>query len=172
MGDHSNGQLFPEEDMPLRASSAQQILPLFRPQELADQLGLNWWAVLKLRDDGWLSFDPEKEQITDDGMEAEFVFLGSLVSAGCDPRMLAALLEGLEKPYRYHIGGVYYDWRTREWRGLPREREPPWPSYQQVQGPLQQPTPVLWIRKPLQALPQAQELPRLSSRQRQAPLQP
>ena len=124
MGDHSNGQLFPEEDMPLRASSAQQILPLFRPQELADQLGLNWWAVLKLRDDGWLSFDPEKEQITDDGMEAEFVFLGSLVSAGCDPRMLAALLEGLEKPYRYHIGGVYYDWRTREWRGLPREREP------------------------------------------------
>ena len=93
-------------------------------REFADEIGLDWWAVLKLRDDGWLSFDPEKVGITDVRMEAEFLFLGSLVAAGCDPRMLGRLLSGLEKPYRYDLSEIYYDWRQQEWESLPREREP------------------------------------------------
>jgi hypothetical protein len=107
-----------------RKTGVQGLLPIMDPRELADEMGLDWWAVLKLRDDGWLSFDPEKAGITDDGIEAEFIFLGSLVAAGCDPRMLERLLTGLEKPYRYTLSSIYYDWHQRTWRPLPREREP------------------------------------------------
>ena len=87
-------------------------------------MGLDWWAVLKLRDDGWLSFDPDAGRITDEGMEAEFTFLGSLVAAGCDPRLLERLLCGLERPYRHSLSEIYYDWRRQAWRPLPRERDP------------------------------------------------
>jgi hypothetical protein len=107
-----------------RKTGVQGLLPIMDAREFADEIGLDWWAVLKLRDDGWLSFDPEKVGITDVRMEAEFLFLGSLVAAGCDPRMLGRLLSGLEKPYRHDLSEIYYDWRERTWRPIPREREP------------------------------------------------
>jgi hypothetical protein len=61
--------------------NAQPFLFPRDPKEIAAAIDLNWWAVLKLYDDGWLSFNPES-MITDDNMENEFVFLGSLVAAG------------------------------------------------------------------------------------------
>lgn len=102
-----------------RANSAQGLLLRPSARGLARSIGLDWWAALKLSDDGWLSFNPDEAQIADEGMEAEFVFLGSLVAAGCDPRMLELLLRGLEEPYQYDIGRMYYDWTARAWRTLP-----------------------------------------------------
>ena len=102
-----------------RVSDEQSILPLFSPREWARAIGLDWWAVRKLYDDGWLSFDPERETITNGGMEAEFTFVGLLVAAGCDPDMLGRLLDGLSKPYRYRICDMYYDWQGKVWKGLP-----------------------------------------------------
>lgn len=94
------------------------------PREVAESIGLDWWAALKLHDDGWLSFNPAEQQLTDDGMEAEFLFLGSLVAAGCDPPMLRKLLAGLTKPYQYRRESIYYDWGAKRWRELPVIPEP------------------------------------------------
>ncbi len=100
-----------------RVAGGQMFLLPQEPRELADHIGLDWWAARKLHDDQWLSFDPEKMLIESDAMRAEFLFLGSLVAAGCDPHLLKRLLTGLEKPYSYDLSTIYYDWRTKSWKG-------------------------------------------------------
>jgi hypothetical protein len=105
-------------DIP-KVDSAQMLLPIRSAREIAGKIGLDWSAALKLYDDGWLTFNPETAQITDTGMEAEFLFLGSLVAAGCDPVMLKKLLAGLTKPYRYDMRGVYYAWEMKHWQRFP-----------------------------------------------------
>lgn len=105
--------------MPTRITAGQLQLFQIGCRELADEIGLNWWAAKKLYDDKWLSFDPETDLITDCVMEAEFRFLGSLVAAGCDPRMLERMLLGLEKPYSYNLSYMYYDWERRCWEDMP-----------------------------------------------------
>ena len=57
--------------------------------------------------------------------EAELRFVGSLVMAGCDRRMLATLLVGLPRPYAYHGSRLYYDWNAKGWRLLPDPRTNP-----------------------------------------------
>lgn len=93
------------------------------PREVCEGLGLHWWAALKLWDDKCLSFDPASTPQLDEAQESELTFLGSLVTAGCDPQFLKHLLEGLQKPYCYRIGRIYFDWSVRQWKTLP-QREP------------------------------------------------
>ena len=107
--------------MPNRIDSSQLGLFPKDPRDLADAIGLDWWAAKKLYDDEWLSFDPETSLIDNFGMETEFVFLGSLVSAGCTPRILSKLLNRLEKPYLYDIREVFYDWASKMWKDLPSQ---------------------------------------------------
>ena len=107
--------------MPNRVDCFQLSLFSKDPRDLADTIGLDWWAAKKLYDDKWLSFDPETSLINNFGMEIELVFLGSLVSAGCTPRMLLRLLEKLEKPYRYDIQKIFYDWPSQTWKDLPSQ---------------------------------------------------
>ncbi len=107
--------------MPNRVDCFQMSLFQKDPRDVADEIGLDWWAAKKLYDDAWLSFDPETSLINNFGMEAEFVFLGSLVSAGCTPRMLNRLLDKLEKPYCYDIQKIFYDWFSQTWKDLPSQ---------------------------------------------------
>src|SRR5262245_41851132 len=93
-----------------RVASAQHLLFPNTPRGVCDEVGLNWWAAIKLYDDGWLSFAPEVVSRLDESQEAELRFVGALVVAGCDRPMLAALLSGLPKPYAYHGSRLYYDW--------------------------------------------------------------
>ncbi len=102
-----------------RVSSAQQLLFPASPQTMCADLGLNWWAAVKLFDDGWLSFSPETTNLLDDAQEAELRFVGSLVLAGCDQVMLSVLLGSLPRPYAYDIKRIYFDWMARRWRVLP-----------------------------------------------------
>ena len=104
-----------EEPQPLRTVECQMLLLPRSPREVCSEIGLNWWAALKLHEDGWLSFNPETTQALDAAEEAELVFVGSLVSAGCDWGLLAQLLNGLEKPYRYRVSEIYYDWLSQRW---------------------------------------------------------
>ena len=104
-----------------RVVAAQQLLFPASPRALCGELGLNWWAALKLHEDGWLSFCPANTARLDEAQEAELRFVGSLVIAGCDPGMLNVLLSELPKPYAYHGGRLYYDWATRHWRSLPEQ---------------------------------------------------
>jgi len=105
--------------MQIKLFGDQWLLFPKNPRDLAESIGLDWWAAKKLYDDKWLSFDPETELINSSSMESEFIFLGSLVAAGCDPRMLKRLLTALEKPYFYDISKIYYNWPKQRWEYLP-----------------------------------------------------
>lgn len=112
---------FPRNDDPevARAVDAQQLLFPTSPRSVCVEIGLEWWTALKLRDDGWLSYDPETIRQLNEAQDVELRFLASLVTAGCDPAMLERLLLGLKKPYSYRMDEIYYDWRSRRWRALP-----------------------------------------------------
>jgi len=109
------------EDSPHRARVAEPQHLLFPspPRVVCDELGLNWWAAVKLHEDGWLSFAPQDVARLDEAQEAELRFVGSLVAGGCDRGMLASMLSGLSRPYAYHGDRLYYDWPKRRWRMLP-----------------------------------------------------
>ncbi len=109
--------------MPNRVNSQGYLFPK-TCRELAESIGLDWWAAKKLYDDKWLSFDPDRTTMDNASLEAEFRFLGSLVSSGCDPHIMKRLLEGLEKPYCYDLSRIYYDWPSRKWKDFPQERDP------------------------------------------------
>src|SRR6266403_1057733 len=106
-----------------RVAAAQQLLFPTHPRAVCDSLGLNWWAALKLHEEGWLSFNPAETERLDEAQEAELRFVGSLVLAGCDGGMLRILLGGLSKPYAYRSNRLYYDWAARSWRLFPDPRE-------------------------------------------------
>lgn len=114
--------------LPDNAAQAARVLPTpqllfpFSPRAICDEMGLNWWAALKLYEDGWLSFSPENTARLDERQEAELRFVGSLVLAGCDRTMLVNLLSTLPKPYAYYGSRLYYDWAARHWRMLPDPR--------------------------------------------------
>jgi hypothetical protein len=102
-----------------RVAAVQQLLFPANPRAVCEQMGLNWWAALKLHEDGWLSFSPADTPRLDEAQEAELRFIGSLVIAGCDRGMLAILLDRLLKPYAYDAARLYFDWSERRWRHLP-----------------------------------------------------
>jgi hypothetical protein len=104
-----------------RVAAAQQLLFPTSARALCLELGLNWWAAVKLYEDGWLSFSPETTGHLDEAQEAELRFVGSLVVAGCDRNMLTVLMTGLARPYAYDLRRLYYDWLTRRWRLLPEQ---------------------------------------------------
>lgn len=107
-----------------RVTAVQGALFPPTPMEVCTRIGLNWWAVAKLHDTGWLSFDPQKVAKLEEDQEAELVFVGSLVAGGCDDAMLKQLLAGLEKPYKYRAHQMYYDWVGKTWRLLPMSKDP------------------------------------------------
>lgn len=101
------------------ATAEQQLLFPATSHSVCDEIGLNWWAALKLFEDGWLNFSPDATTRLDDAQESELRFVGSLVVAGCDHSMLATLLQGLPKPYAFPANKLYYHWVARQWRILP-----------------------------------------------------
>src|SRR5437660_11467286 len=84
-----------------RVAAAQQLRFPTSARNICQEIGLNWWAAVKLYEDGWLSFSPETPRTLDEAQEAEMRFVGSLVVAGCDRNMLTLLLTGLARPYAY-----------------------------------------------------------------------
>lgn len=110
-----------EDDSPENARITQEHPLMFprRAREICKAIGLAWRAVLKLREEGWISFDPEQPEALGEAQEAELRFIGNLVVAGCDSIMLTRLLSGLRKPYQYRGEWLYYDWTVRGWRLLP-----------------------------------------------------
>jgi hypothetical protein len=108
-----------------RVTTGQQLLFPANPRALCERMGLNWWAALKLYEDGWLSFSPATTPHLDEVQEAELRFVGSLITAGCDQSMLPLLLGDLQKPYAYDPSRIYYDWANRRWRLMPDPRAHP-----------------------------------------------
>jgi hypothetical protein len=118
-------QLTEDNPQMARVPAAQELLFPSGARALCSELGLNWWAALKLHEDGWLSFSPEHTVQLDEAQEAELRFVGTLVMAGCDRDMLNLLLAGLSRPYAYDLKRLYYDWAASRWRLLPDPRAHP-----------------------------------------------
>jgi hypothetical protein len=118
-------QLQDDNPQVARVAPSQQLLLPATSRAICDEIGLNFWAALKLYEDGWLSFSPESAARLDEAQEAELRFLGGLVLAGCDRNQLTVLLSGLPKPYAYDLKRLYFDWCARRWRALPDPRAHP-----------------------------------------------
>lgn len=86
-------------------------------------MGLNWSAALQLHKDGFLSFHPVTAGNLDSAQAAELKFLGSLILAGCNKKMLNQLTRYLRKPYPYRLDLIYYDWLSQQWLLLPPMEE-------------------------------------------------
>jgi len=107
----------------LRVTDIQERLFSSTPEEIANNIGLNWLTLTELSNWGYLSFKPKWNQELTESQEAELIFLGRLVVAGCDNRMLQLLLSELERPYCYLIEKMYFDWTQRRWCQLPKKEE-------------------------------------------------
>ena len=103
-----------------RVSSTQPLLIPATPRETCRSIPLDWWAALKLWDDGLLSFNPETTAHLNEHEHAELFFIGSLVAAGSEPAFLNQILTDLSKPYAYQINLIYFDWFRRRWRLIPQ----------------------------------------------------
>lgn len=104
----------------VRVRKGQLMLFPIGPRDACRNMGLKWLSAIWLYEQGFLSFDPRMVESLDDGQLAELNFLGSLVIAGCDRRMLKRLLRDLRKPYQYRLNSIYYDWSLQRWAVLPQ----------------------------------------------------
>jgi hypothetical protein len=109
----------PPRDTNTAPAAEQQLLFPATARSVCDEIGLNWWAALKLYEDGWLSFGPDGTAKLDEAQQTELRFVGTLVVAGCDRDMLSTLLAGLPKPYAFPVNKLYFHWAARQWRFLP-----------------------------------------------------
>jgi len=76
-----------------------------------------------LHKNGFLSFNPATAGNLNTAQEAELKFLGSLIIAGCNKKMLIQLTRYLRKPYQYRLDLMYYDWLSQQWLLLPPMEE-------------------------------------------------
>jgi hypothetical protein len=109
----------PERESSSGPSAEQQLLFPPTARSVCDEIGLNWWAALKLYEDGWIGFAPDGSAKLEEAHETELRFVGTLVVAGCDRDMLSTLLAGLPKPYAFPVNKLYFHWAARQWRILP-----------------------------------------------------
>jgi hypothetical protein len=109
-----------------RARVESRQMPIFPRdgQAVCTEIELGMREARKLYEDGLLSFDPESGGALDESREAELIFVGSIVSAGCTRSVLRQLLVGLHKPYCYDVRRIFFAWSTHEWRLLPGEDDP------------------------------------------------
>ena len=117
--------LFDDNPQMARVAAAQQLLFPPSPRSVCDEIGLNWHAAVRLQEEGWLSFSLESASQLDEAQEAELRFVGALVLAGCDRKLLGFLLASLPRPYAYDLKRLYFDWTARHWRLLPDPRSNP-----------------------------------------------
>lgn len=115
-------QLHDDNPQLARVSATQQLLFPCSPRAACDEIGLDWQTALRLQEEGWLSFPLEAAVQLDEAQEAELRFLGTLLLAGCDRKMLCLLLAGLPRPYGYDLKRLYFDWSRCCWRVLPDPR--------------------------------------------------
>ena len=64
---------------------------------------------------GYLSFDPLAYGDLNERQEIEFHFIGSLFKSGLSLISVESLLARLEKPYRYDLQSVYFDFIKNDW---------------------------------------------------------
>ena len=67
-----------------RAKKGQLRLFPCNSRDICQRIGLNWLSALWLYKQEFLSFNPAIVESLDEAQEAELIFLGSLVIAGCD----------------------------------------------------------------------------------------
>lgn len=113
-------------DDPDAARVTSRQMPIFarNARSICHEIELPWSEAERLYLDGLLSFDPGRGGSLDEAHEAEMIFLGTLVAAGCAGTMLQTLLRGLRAPYAYDLRRMFFDWLELRWRVLPGDDDP------------------------------------------------
>ena len=106
-----------------RVHKGQGYLFPITARDVCRGMGLNWLTLLQLHKYGFLSFNPSTVGNLNTAQEAELKFLGSLIIAGCNKKMLKQLTRYLRKPYQYRLDLIYYDWLSQQWLLLPPMEE-------------------------------------------------
>ena len=106
-----------------RVHMPQLYLFPFTPRDVCRSMGLNWLTAIRLHKEGYLSFDPVATDSLNSAQVRELEFIGSLIVAGCNKRMLQHLVRHLKKPYQYQLKLMYYDWLLQQWLLLPQIKE-------------------------------------------------
>jgi len=87
--------------------------------ELLKQYKITPAIVTEWYQSGYLSYDPLAYDELDEGQEIEFHFIGSLFKSGLSLKSVETLLARLEKPYRYDLQTVYFDFLKNDWEYQP-----------------------------------------------------
>ncbi len=101
-----------------RVEERQRELFPTSPLEVAARLDLRPSAMLRLFEEGLLSFDPQRIRALDPSQRAELTFLGALfVAVHEDVAVLLHLLAPLRAPYAYDLHRLTWDWHAQRWLG-------------------------------------------------------
>lgn len=74
---------------------------------------------------GLLSFSSSEIKEFEEYELNELIFLKTLYfDSGLPKENVLAMLSGLEKPYSYSFGEIYWDFHQKEWRYLPMPEQP------------------------------------------------
>jgi hypothetical protein len=91
-----------------------QLFPV-KLYEIPELIGVNWISIQELSDNELLSFDIKVDRELGDRELREVTFLGKLIIAGCDIRMIKILTRNLTKPYDISLDSELYDWGNNTW---------------------------------------------------------
>ena len=102
---------FKQSQISLFNTSADEILKRFN---LKPAIIEGWFKS------GYLSFNPFSFDELNTEQEIEVEFIASLFNSGLKLSSINALLDKLEKPYRYDLRNVYFNFLKNDWEYLPR----------------------------------------------------
>lgn len=88
-------------------------------ESLLKQFDVTPVIVTEWYQSGYLSFDPLRYEELEEDLEQEFVFIASLFKSGLSMNSVDSLLEKLEKPHRYNLQSVYFDFLKNDWEYKP-----------------------------------------------------
>jgi hypothetical protein len=93
-------------------------LKLFGPRSVDDDLsrfGLTRRQVVTWRNEGFLSFDPDRVEQLERWMFQELIFIRDLRKIEWSFDALGQLLAPLERPYAYSHGEIFFNFREMKW---------------------------------------------------------
>ena len=85
------------------------VIDLLEEYKITPAIATDWHKA------GYLSFDPLAFKELGEAQEIEFRFISSLFTSGLSLKSVESLLKNLEKPYRYDLRSVYFDFLKNDW---------------------------------------------------------
>ena len=85
------------------------VIDLLEEYKITPAIATDWHKAV------YLSFDPLAFKELGEAQEIEFRFISYLFTSGLSLKSVESLLKNLEKPYRYDLRSVYFDFLKNDW---------------------------------------------------------